>query len=168
MKSISEDITRVCIDCLKSGGKIMFCGNGGSAADAQHLAAELVGKLNFDRPPLAAISLTTDTSAITAIGNDYGFEYIFSRQIEAIGKQGDVLIAISTSGNSLNILNAILEAKKKNIITIGITGQFGGKMLGMTDYIYLAPSVNTQEIQEHHIKLGHEYCGIIEKEIFGK
>lgn len=160
------EIVDICVSALRNGNKIMFIGNGGSAADAQHLAAELVGKLNFDRPALAAMALTTDTSILTAIGNDYGFEHVFSRQIEALGKYGDVLIAMSTSGNSENILLAILAAKERGITTIGKIGQAGGKMLGTTDYTLLAPSINTQEIQEYHMRIGHEYCGMIEKEMF--
>ena len=161
----AQSIANVCVKALRAGNKIFFCGNGGSAADAQHLAAELVGKLNFKRPALAAIALTTDTSILTAIGNDYGFEYIFSRQIEALGKEGDVLIAISTSGNSENVHNAIHAAKDRKIITVGMTGGKGGTM--NCDLIYKATSSNTQEIQEMHIKIGHEFCSIIEQEMFG-
>jgi D-sedoheptulose 7-phosphate isomerase len=161
-------IADTCIAALRKGNKIFFAGNGGSAADAQHLAAELVGKLNFNRPPLAAIALTTDTSIITAIGNDYGFEYIFSRQIEALGKAGDVLIAISTSGNSLNILRAIGVAKKYNITVIGLTGKDGGAMNGKCNILYKADSLNTQIIQEAHIKLGHEFCSTIERKMFAQ
>ncbi len=155
----------------------MFCGNGGSAADAQHLAAELVGKLNFKRPALAAIALTTDTSILTAIGNDYGFEHVFSRQIEALGKEGDVLVAISTSGRSRNVLNAIGAAKARGILCIGLTGSDGGAMNNICGVLYKAPfrenpvivhNVNTQRIQERHMQLGHEFCGIIEEKMFGK
>lgn len=163
---IIEQIADACVSSLRAGGKIFFCGNGGSAADSQHLAAELVGKLNFDRPPLAAIALTTDTSALTAIGNDYGFEHVFSRQIEALGKAGDVLIAMSTSGNSPNIIKAIETAKKYNITIIGKTGKTGGKMVGMCDLLLQADTDNTQEIQEYHIKAGHQYCGLIEEVMF--
>ncbi len=162
----ASDIADICIKALRSGNKIMFAGNGGSAADAQHLAAELVGKLNFDRPPLAAMALTTDTSILTAIGNDYGFEYVFSRQIEALGKAGDILIAISTSGNSANIIRAIQTAKRHKIIIIGLTGEDGGHMRGRCDTIFYAPSDMTQEIQEMHMKLGHEFCALIERRMF--
>lgn len=166
---IETKISDICVQALRNGNKIMFCGNGGSAADSQHLAAELVGKLNFDRPPLAAIALTTDTSILTAIGNDYGFEHVFSRQIEALGKPGDVLIAISTSGNSENILRAIHTAKHLDIKVVGKTGNNGGNMLHSgCDIIYQAPSINTQEIQEMHMKIGHAYCGMIEQKMFGK
>ena len=162
----AQEIADICIKALRSGNKVVFCGNGGSAADCQHLAAELVGKLNYKRPPLAALSLTTDTSILTAIGNDYGFEHVFSRQIEALGKSGDVLIAMSTSGNSHNIINAITQANKQNIVTIGLTGRVGGFMNGVCENLYKTPSDSTQEIQEHHIKLGHEFCAIVEKTIF--
>lgn len=163
----AQKIANICVKALRNGNKIMLCGNGGSAADAQHLAAELVGKLNFKRPPLAAIALTTDTSILTAIGNDYGFEHIFSRQIEALGKERDVLIAISTSGNSENILTALYAARNKDIIRIGLTGKNGEQMVSICDVLYKSPSCNTQQIQEDHIKLGHIFCGIIEQEIFG-
>ncbi len=165
---IAESIANACTKALRNGNKIMFCGNGGSAADSQHLAAELVGRLNFDRPPLAAIALTVDTSALTAIGNDYGFENIFSRQIEALGKSGDILIAISTSGNSANIIKAIETAVKYNITVIGKSGGNGGKMADICDLLYISPSMNTQKIQEYHMSLGHEYCGLIEEKMFGK
>ena len=165
---IADDVAKICIYSLRQGNKIMFCGNGGSAADAQHLAAELVGKLNFNRPALAAIALTTDTSILTAIGNDYGFEHVFSRQIEALGKPGDVLIAMSTSGNSKNIIEAILAAKKLGITTVGKTGRTGGKMVGLCDMLLQTESDNTQEIQEWHMKIGHKYCALIEKRMFAQ
>ncbi len=164
----AEIIADLCVSALRSGNKIMFCGNGGSAADAQHLAAELVGKLNFDRPPLAAMSLTTDTSILTAVGNDYGFEHVFSRQVQALGKSGDVLIAMSTSGNSGNVLEALIVAKQMGIVTIGKSGETCGRMLGKADYLFQAPYANTQEIQEYHMKIGHTYCGMIEEVMFGK
>lgn len=164
--TITEKISDICEKSLRSGNKILFAGNGGSAADAQHLAAELVSRLNFDRKGLASIALTTDTSVLTAIGNDYGFENVFSRQIEAIGQKGDVLIAISTSGNSLNIINAIETAKSLGITVIGKTGQSGGKMANLCDLILKIPSSNTQKIQECHIILGHIYAGLIEERMF--
>ena len=166
MTDIAKTVADICINCLNGGGKILFCGNGGSAADSQHLAAELIGKLNKKRAPLAAIALTTDTSIITAIGNDYGFEFIFSRQIEGLGHAGDVLIAISTSGNSPNILEAIKAAKKKNMWVIGMTGASGGAMAKKCDAIYHAPYASTQTIQECHITFGHVFCGLIEKGMF--
>lgn len=165
--SVASEIADTCIKALRNGNKVMFCGNGGSAADAQHLAAELVGKLNFDRPPLAALALTTDTSILTAIGNDYGFEHVFARQVWALGKAGDILIAMSTSGNSKNILAALVAAKVNGIITIGKTGHNGGEMSDWDcDYLYRSTFKNTQEIQEDHMRLGHQYCGLIEERMF--
>lgn len=161
-----ERIVDICCKALWANKTILFCGNGGSAADSQHLAAELVSRLNFDRPGLAAVALTTDTSIITAIGNDYGFENIFSRQIEAMGDTGDVLIAISTSGNSANIIKAIAAAKDKNITVIGMTGKANSKMIDICDAILRVPSLETQKIQECHIMLGHVICGMIEQRMF--
>lgn len=160
------EIATACEKSLRNGNKVMFVGNGGSAADSQHLAAELVGRLNFNRAPLAGLALTVDTSAITAIGNDYGFENVFSRQIEALGKPGDVLIAISTSGNSPNILKAALAAKKLGIIVVGKTGGHGGALAELCDIEMRAPSDKTQDIQEYHIKAGHSYCALIEERMF--
>jgi len=146
----------------------MFCGNGGSAADSQHLAAELVSKLCYDRPALNAIALTTDTSALTAIGNDYGYLYSFSRQIEAIGTKGDVLIGISTSGKSKNVIEAVKVAKNKKIITIGLLGEDGRDIGNLADYQINIPSMETPKIQEGHIATGHIICSIIEDKFFGK
>ena len=154
------------IESLNSGKKIMFCGNGGSAADSQHLAAELLGRYKKNRAPLAAISLTTDTSTITAIANDFSYEDIFARQIEAIGSEGDVLYAISTSGNSLNIIKAIDIARKKNIKIIGITGETGGKMKDICDILINVPAGQPDRIQEMHIAVGQIICEIIENNFF--
>ncbi len=161
-------MTEHCVSALTKGNKIMFCGNGGSAADSQHLSAELVSRLNYKRPGLSALALTVDSSALTAISNDYGFEHVFSRQIEAIGKPGDVLIAISTSGNSPNILKAIETAKSNGIMAIGKTGMSGGKMVDLSDICLCIPSNHTQKIQECHMILGHIYCGLIEENLFGE
>jgi D-sedoheptulose 7-phosphate isomerase len=163
-----EEITNVCYDSLKSGGKVMFCGNGGSAADSQHLAAELVNKLCYDRPALNAIALTTDTSALTAIGNDYGYIYSFSRQVESIAKEGDILIGISTSGKSKNIIEAVKSAKIKNVITIGFLGEDGREIGNLVDYQINIPSNETPKIQEGHIATGHIVCALIEEKFFGK
>jgi len=152
---------------LKAGGKVMFCGNGGSAADSQHLAAELISKLNFDRPALNAIALTVDTSVITSISNDYNFEYIFARQVEAIGKEGDILIALSTSGKSLNVLAACKIAQKMGIKTIGFLGQNGRELGEVTDYQINIPSLETPKIQEGHICIGHILCSLVEEIMFG-
>ncbi|WP_279089220.1 D-sedoheptulose-7-phosphate isomerase [Bartonella apis] len=158
----------VCVQTLKKGNKILFCGNGGSAADAQHWAGELVSRFYYDRPGLAAIALTTDTSILTAIGNDYGYERSFSRQIDALGREGDVLVAISTSGNSLNIIKALEKAHEKKLKTIGFTGHSGGKMLQLCDVCLRIPSNSTPRIQEGHEVLGHTVCAYIEAEIFPK
>lgn len=148
---------------LKSGGKLLFAGNGGSASDAQHLAAELVCRLKDDRPAIAAISLATDTSILTAAGNDYGYEHVFSRQVEALGRKGDVLFAISTSGNSANILKAVDAAKKLGVLTIGLTGKSGGKLADACDIAIHIPSDETAKIQEGHITTGHMICALIEQ-----
>jgi len=156
---------KICIESLKTQKKILLCGNGGSAADAQHIAAELTGRFKKERIALPAIALTTDTSALTAIGNDYGFEYVFSRhsrQIEALAKKGDVLIAISTSGNSQNVINAIKSAKKIGCKIITFCGKDGGEMKNMGDINIIIPSNNTPRIQEMHIMIGHMICQLID------
>ncbi len=159
-------IANICIESLNSGGKIIFCGNGGSAADSQHLAAELVSRFNFDRPGLASIALTTDTSALTAIGNDYGYERVFSRQLEAIGRNGDVLFGFSTSGRSKNILLAFEQAKKMNIKTVGMLGIDGRDIGQISDEQINIPSSYTPKVQEGHICIGHIICGVIEELMF--
>ena len=155
-----------CVVALRAGCKLLFCGNGGSAADAQHWAGELVSRFNYDRPGLAAIALTTDTSILTAIGNDYGYERLFARQVEALGVAGDVLLAISTSGNSPNILAALEAARARGITSIGFTGEAGGKMTALCDICLRIPSSSTPRIQEGHEVLGHAICGMIEAAIF--
>ena len=159
--SLIEEASKMIIESLNNGNKIMFCGNGGSAADSQHLAAELIGRYKKNRSPLAAISLTTDTSTITAIANDFNFDEIFSRQIEGFGKKGDVLYAISTSGNSSNIVKAISAARKKDIKIIGITGRDAGKLSNICDLIIKAPANTPDRIQEMHIAIGQIICEII-------
>lgn len=156
------------IAAYRAGKKTLIAGNGGSAADAQHIAAEFVSRFYFDRPALASIALTTDTSALTAIGNDYGYELLFSRQIEANGQAGDFYIAISTSGNSKNVIKSLESAKKMGIKTIGLTGRSGGKMKDMVDYWIGVPSDETPRIQECHILIGHILCAAVEKELFEK
>ena len=153
---------------LHRGGKLMIAGNGGSSADAQHLAAEFISRLTKDRPALHAIALTTDSSILTAIGNDYGYETVFSRQIEAIGKSDDVFLAISTSGNSSNILKALEHCRAQGIFTLGLTGGSGGKMSELCDSIILAPSSITQNIQEAHIMIEHILCALVERHYFGE
>ncbi len=161
-------IAEIGVDVLNKGGKIMFCGNGGSAADSQHLAAELVSKLNYDRPGLNAMALTVDTSALTAIGNDYGYLKSFSRQVEAVGNKGDLLFVFSTSGRSKNVIEAVKSAKNKGIVTVGFLGKEGRDIGVLVDYQINIPSDETPKIQEGHIATGHIICGIIEEKIFGK
>jgi len=157
-----------CIGSLKSGGKILLAGNGGSAADAQHIAGELVSRFAFDRPGLAAVALTTDTSILTAVGNDYGYELLFSRQIQALGRKGDVFVAYSTSGKSPNILKALQTAKELGLVTIGLTGNRNGPMNAMCDHVLAMPSADTPKIQEGHLIMGHILCGAIELALFSK
>lgn len=160
------DVVARCVEALRRGNKILFAGNGGSAADAQHWAAELVSRFNHDRPGLPGIALTTDTSALTAIGNDYGFERVFARQIEALGRKGDLLFALSTSGNSKNILLGIDTARAAGIEVIGFTGRSGGAMADRCTVCLRMPSDETPKIQEGHELLGHLICGMIEREMF--
>ncbi len=155
-----------CIHSLKNGGKILLAGNGGSAADAQHIAGEFVSRFAFDRPGLPAVALTTDTSILTAIGNDYGYAKLFSRQVQALGNQGDVFIAYSTSGQSPNILQALETAKEKGLVCIGMTGNRGGPMAQLCQYALEVPSPDTPKIQEGHLVLGHILCGLVEKAMF--
>ena len=162
VKNDLAEISALAIQTLKNGKKILLCGNGGSAADAQHIAAELTGRYKKERKGLNAISLSTDTSALTAIGNDYGYEYIFSRQVEAIAQKGDLLIGISTSGNSANIINAFKEAKEIGCVCIGFTGRDGGAMKQLCDVCLIIPSIDTARIQEMHILCGHTMCELIE------
>lgn len=153
---------------MKSGRKLMVAGNGGSAADAQHLVAEFVSRLCEDRPAMRAVALTTDSSILTAVGNDYGFEHVFSRQIEALGQAGDVFMAISTSGNSPNVLCALELARKMGIATIGLTGQSGGRMTPLCDWCIRIPSDVTMYIQQAHLALEHIFCALVEREHFGR
>ena len=162
-----ESLANEVLTSINNGGKIMFCGNGGSFADSQHLAAEFVSRLRFDRGPLPSIALGTNSSNITAIANDYGYEEVFSREIIAIGKEADILIPISTSGNSKNILKAIKSAKDKQIKVIGLSGKNGGEMKNLCDLI-LVPSESTEKIQESHIIISHSVCSIVEYEYFLK
>jgi D-sedoheptulose 7-phosphate isomerase len=167
IQMVMHDVATVCINSLRNGCKIMLAGNGGSAADAQHIAGELVSRFAFDRPGLAAVALTTDTSILTAIGNDYGYEMLFSRQIQSLGRSGDVFIAYTTSGGSPNILSALSVAKSMGIYCVGVTGNRGGKILELCDKVFQVPSSVTPKIQEAHLIIGHVLCGIIENEIFG-
>lgn len=151
---------------LAAGNKVLFAGNGGSAADAQHLAGELLSRLNYDRAPAAAIALTTDSSVLTAIANDYGYERVFERQVQGLGRPGDVLVAISTSGRSPNILKAIAAARAGGLVAIGFTGISGGDMAAQCDLCLRAPSDSTALIQQLHITVGHIVCGLVEERLF--
>lgn len=165
-----SELMRACqmaLETYRRGHKVLIAGNGGSAADAQHIAGELVSRFFFDRPGLAALALTTDSSILTAIGNDYGFEKLFSRQIEANGQPGDLFMAISTSGNSPNILMAIEASRKKGISVLGLTGRDGGRMASLCDCCLIVPSDSTPRIQEGHILIGHLVAAHVEQELFG-
>ena len=164
--STVQAAAEACIHCLQSGGKVLLAGNGGSAADAQHIAGEFVSRFAFDRPGLPAIALTTDTSILTAIGNDYGYERLFARQVQAHGSEGDVFIGYSTSGKSPNVLHAFEEARSMGLVCIGLTGNRGGPMRELCDYLLEVPSADTPKIQEGHLILGHILCGLAEDEIF--
>ena len=166
VQTISE-VADICSDAFCEGNKVLFCGNGGSAADAQHLAAELSGRFYFDREPLDAEALHVNTSYLTAVANDYSYEEVFSRLVKAKGKKGDILIGISTSGNSANIIRAFKTAQELGMITVGITGETGGKMKNISDYLLNVPSKDTPRIQESHILIGHIICEVIESRIFG-
>ena len=155
-----------CVAALRAGGKLLLCGNGGSAADAQHWAAELVSRFNYDRPGLAAIALTTDGSILTGIGNDYGNTRIFARQVEALGRGGDMLLALSTSGRSPNVLEALRAARARGMGTIGFTGEAGEAMASLCDICIRVPSASTPRIQEGHAVLGHALCAAVEAALF--
>lgn len=165
LKPEFERLLDVCASAVSNGGKILFFGNGGSAADAQHLATELTIRYISDRKPIPAIALTTDTSALTACGNDFGFAHIFARQIEALGQPGDIAIGISTSGNSENVLKALKTAQDKNMITVGFGGKDGGKLHDVCDILLVIPSTTTARIQEMHITLGQMLCGALEQKL---
>ncbi len=167
MQKIQEAVD-VCVESLRSGGKILLCGNGGSASDAQHIAAELSGRFYYDRPPLYAEALHVNGSYLTAVANDYHFEMVYRRMVEAAGKVGDVLIGLSTSGNSQNVVYAMEAAKKIGMKTIAFTGETGGNLLYISDVLLNVPSSDTPRIQEAHILIGHIICEFIEKTIFPK
>lgn len=160
-----EDVVTLLLACLKNGHRIWFCGNGGSAADAQHLAAEFSGRFYIDRKALPAEALHCNTSYLTAVANDYGYEHVYARLIEGVASQGDVLIGISTSGNSTNIINAFTKSKEIGVVTVALTGATGGKM-GNADFLINVPSTDTPRIQEMHILIGHIICELTEKDLF--
>lgn len=153
-------------EALKNGNKVLFCGNGGSAADSQHIAAELVGRFKKERAALPAIALTTDTSIITALANDYEYSIVYSRQVEALGQEGDVLVGFSTSGNSANVLKAVETARTKGLITIGFLGADGGKLKGLVDIALVVPYNGSDRVQEIHILIGHIVCDLVESSLF--
>lgn len=163
-----QNVANAIVKCYQNGGKVLFCGNGGSAADAQHLAAELSGRFYFDRPPLEAEALHVNTSYVTAVANDYSYNEIYSRYITGVGKPGDVILGLSTSGNSQNIVNAFDAANKKNLVTIALTGENGGKLKEISDFLINVPSSDTPRIQESHIMIGHIICEFVEAQLFEK
>ena len=160
-----KDLLSICTQCIQKGGKILFFGNGGSAGDAQHLATELVVRYRKNRIPIAALALTTDSSALTAIGNDLGFDYLFSRQIEALGNKGDVAIGITTSGKSPNVIKGLEMARKKGLTAAALTGKKGGDLHGIADPMIIVPSDTTARIQEMHIMIGQMLCDALEKDL---
>ena len=168
LSDIIADAAQIVLNAYKAGGKVLLIGNGGSAADAQHIAAELIGRFKLERIGLPAIALTTNTSTLTALANDYGYDAVFSRQLEALANDKDVLIAITTSGSSPNILKAIETAHSKGIVVIGLTGGNGGKLKDMADLTIMVPSDNTARIQEAHITIGHIICHLVEEGLFNE
>jgi D-sedoheptulose 7-phosphate isomerase len=163
-----DDTAAAIAEALRSGGKVLLAGNGGSAADAQHIAGELVGRFNYDRPPAAALALTTDSSVVTAIANDYGYARVFERQILGLGRPGDVFIAISTSGRSPNILRAIAAARERGLTVVGFTGRGGGDMAALCDLCLKVPAEPTPLVQQLHITAAHIICGLVEERLFAQ
>jgi len=163
-----QQVATAAIKAYRNGHKLLLAGNGGSAGDAQHIAGEMVNRFRFDRPALPALALSTDTSVLTAIGNDISFEQVFARQVEALGMAGDMFIGISTSGKSPNIIRALQVCEKKGIIRVGFTGQGGGEMAARCDYCLAVPSRETPRIQEAHILIAHIFCALVEETLFGK
>jgi D-sedoheptulose 7-phosphate isomerase len=162
LSPVIDEAAAAMVEAVRGGQKVMFCGNGGSAADSQHLAAELMGRYLKDRSPLPAVALTVDSSALTAIANDYGYEHVFSRQLRGLGRRGDVLVGLSTSGNSTNVVRAVEAARELGIATIGMTGRGGGQLHGVCDLTICVPAEETNHIQEMHIAVGHYLCGFVE------
>jgi D-sedoheptulose 7-phosphate isomerase len=160
-----EKVARAIITSLRNGGKVLLCGNGGSAADSQHIAAELIGRFQKDRKSLPAIALTTDTSILTSLANDYGYDIVFSRQVEGLGRKGDVLIGLSTSGASPNVIKAVEQAKKMGLVTIAMAGKDGGTLAKIADIAIVVPSNKTARVQEAHIALAHAICEVVEEEL---
>lgn len=168
LQSVIREVSKVCAETFCDGGKVLFCGNGGSAADAQHLAAEFSGRFYYDRPPLASEALHVNTSYLTAVANDYSYDEVYARLLKGIGSEGDILVGISTSGNSKNIVRAFEAAREMGVITVGLTGETGGKMAGLSDYLIRVPSTDTPRIQEAQIMIGHIICEMVESALFPK
>lgn len=168
LMQLITDTGQLLIRVYEAGHRLLIAGNGGSAADAQHIAAEFVGQFNFDRPGLPALALTTDSSVITSVSNDYGYDKVFRRQVEVHGAAGDVFLAISTSGNSANMLEAVLAAQTRGLLTIGLTGQSGGKLRDLCDHCICVPSNDVPRIQEAHMLIGHTLCAMAEQALFGQ
>lgn len=166
--NVIEEVVDLCISTYKNGGKVLFCGNGGSAADAQHLSAELSGRYYYDRPPLNSEALHVNTSYLTAVANDYSYNEVYARLIKAVGAKGDVLIGLSTSGNSGNVVNAFKQARELGVKTVGFTGEGGGEMKAESDLLIEIPSKNTPRIQECHMVVGHTLCELVEQALFPK
>ncbi|MEL6970604.1 MAG: SIS domain-containing protein [Bacteroidota bacterium] len=166
--ALTEQLSELCINCFQQDGKLLWCGNGGSAADAQHLAAEFSGRFYYDRPPLFSEALHVNTSYLTAVGNDYGYDEVYARMVRAMGRSGDILIAMSTSGNSPNVLKAAEAAREQDMIVVGFTGESGGKLKALSDYLLAIPSTDTPRIQECHMLIGHIICELVEAKIYPK
>lgn len=166
--ALIEEVSQMITDRLKDGSKVMFCGNGGSAADAQHLAAEFSGRFYLDRHALPATALHCDTSYLTAVANDYSYDVVYSRLVHGLGNTGDVLVGLSTSGNSKNVVAAMVTAREKGIITVGMTGESGGQMKDLSDFLFNVPSSDTPRIQESHMLTGHIICQLVEEKYFGR
>lgn len=164
--AVIEETGRTMAICLARGGKLLFCGNGGSAADCQHLAAEFVNRFMLDRPPLAAIALTANTSTLTAVGNDFGFDLAFAKQVQALGNVGDILVGLSTSGNSENVIRALMAARENEMLSISITGSGGGRMAEFSDILIPVEGATTALVQEVHIALGHILCSLVDYYLF--
>jgi D-sedoheptulose 7-phosphate isomerase len=165
MLAVLDDIATVIVKCLRNGGTVFFCGNGGSATDAEHLSAELLGRFQYDRPSMSSHCLVSNTAAMTAIGNDYSYDLTFARPLSGLGRRGDVLVGLSTSGNSANVTAAVQQAAEMGIISVAFTGQSGGKLASMADYTFRAPSQETARVQECHMAVGHTLCEIVETAI---
>ncbi|RZS87073.1 phosphoheptose isomerase [Motilibacter rhizosphaerae] len=159
------EVARVLVECVRAGGTVFFCGNGGSATDAEHMSGELLGRFGYDRPSMPSYCLSSNVSALTAISNDYSFDMVFARQLSGLGKPGDVLVGLSTSGNSPNVVRAVEQAQQMGVVSVAFTGAGGGKLAGLADHVLLAPSDETPRVQECHMAVGHTLCEIVEREL---